>query len=234
MRVVLFFIVTVLGFIFCGLSGVIFKLFNKETRAFHIAGRLWAQMLLWAAGLSIHSEGYSLPNNASFVVCSNHASQMDIPVLFAALYLDFFFVAKKELFAIPFFGLILSAAGHIPIDRDNPREAVKALDEAKKRLEKGKSIVLFPEGTRSQDGRLKAFKSGGFRLAIKTGKPILPVAISNTHHALSKGSIVPKPCDVILRIGEPILVQADDTTDTLAIKTRSAINAMLMPENQQG
>lgn len=233
MRVVLFFIVTALGFVFCGLSGVIFKLFNKETRAFHIAGRLWAKMLLWAAGITIHSEGYSPPPNTPFFVCSNHASQMDIPVLFAALYLDFFFVAKKELFTIPFFGLIMAAAGHIPIDRDNPREAVKALDEAKKRLEQGKSIVLFPEGTRSQDGRLQAFKSGGFRLAMKTGKAILPIAISNTHHALSKGSVVPKPCDVTLRIGEPILVQTDDTTDTLATKTRAAINAMLLPENQQ-
>ncbi len=233
LRTALFFVITALGFIVLGLFGVIVKAFNNDSKIFHVVGCLWAKMLLWAAGITVHVEGYRPADSCTFFICSNHASQMDIPVLYASLNLNFFFVAKKELFKIPFFGLIMKAAGHIPIDRENPREAVKALDEAKKRLEQGSSIVLFPEGTRSQDGRLQAFKSGGFRLAIRSKKDILPVALSHTQFTLPKGSIVPKPYTVSVRIGNPVEIQSCDTIESLSFKTMNIINSMLAPENQK-
>ncbi|MCJ7603235.1 MAG: 1-acyl-sn-glycerol-3-phosphate acyltransferase, partial [Desulfobulbaceae bacterium] len=113
-------------------------------------------------------------------------------------------LAKKELFQIPLFGRAMQLAGYISIDRSHGREALKSLQEAAERIAAGTSVILFPEGTRSLDGKLHDFKSGGMVLAIKSGVPLVPVGISGTYEILPKGRLLAKPGHVIIRVGKPI------------------------------
>jgi 1-acyl-sn-glycerol-3-phosphate acyltransferase len=94
---------------------------------------------------------------------------MDIPILFVNLPVQFRFVAKRSLFKMPFLGWHLKRSGHIPVDRERPREAMRSLDEAAEKIRAGSSVILFPEGHRSRNGKIGQFKSGSFYLAIQSG-----------------------------------------------------------------
>jgi len=98
----------------------------------------------------------------------------------------------------------MKRAGYIPVDRSRGRQALKSLDEAAKRIADGTSVIIFPEGTRSRDGKLQPFKAGGMVLAIKAGVEIVPVAISGTYEILPKGRLRLQPGNVLIRIGNPI------------------------------
>ena len=112
---------------------------------------------------------------------SNHQSALDISVLLSHLPVPFKFVAKRELFRIPVFGRAIKKAGYINIDRDNPREALKAIEEAVARIRGGTSVLIFPEGTRSRDGNLLPFMKGAFSLATRAGVPVVPLAVIGTN-----------------------------------------------------
>ena len=98
----------------------------------------------------------------------------------------------------------MKRAGYIPVDRSRGRQALKSLDEAAKRIADGTSVIIFPEGTRSRDGKLQPFKAGGMVLAIKAGVDIVPVAISGTYEILPKGRLMLQPGNVLIKIGKPI------------------------------
>lgn len=131
-----------------------------------------------------------------YVVVGNHQSLADIPVV-SRLPWEMKWVAKKELFTIPFVGWMMRLAGDIAVDRSDPRSGVKALMQARQYLQQKCSVMFFPEGTRSYDGRVHAFNDGAFRLAIKEGLPILPIALDGTHGALPKHT---------WRFGEPSII----------------------------
>lgn len=178
------------------------------------------------AGVKLHVTGLeNIPSGGPVVFASNHASQFDIPVLYLALGVQFRFLVKKELFSIPLFGTAMRRAGYIPIDRSGGRAAVLSLKKAAQRIKEGTSIVVFPEGTRSPDGRLQPFKAGGMQLAIQAGCPIVPVAISGSHEVLPKGSLTLKPGLITVAIGKPI--DPNGSKDDVTKKTWDAINAML-------
>jgi 1-acyl-sn-glycerol-3-phosphate acyltransferase len=117
---------------------------------------------------------------------------------------DYRWIAKKELFAIPIFGPGMEAVDFISIDRSRGREAVKSLNDAAQRIADGASVILFPEGTRSPDGHLQAFKTGAIMLALKAGVDVVPVGFNGTHQVLPKGKVLSRGGDVVLRIGKPI------------------------------
>jgi len=146
----------------------------------------------------------NIPAGRPVVFASNHASQLDIPILYKALPVQFRFLVKQELFSIPFFGLAMRMTGYIPVDRSGGREAIKSLQEAARRIAGGTSVVVFPEGTRSPDGSLGAFKPGGMVVAIKAGVPVIPVAILGSSSVLPKGRLRVQPGAVTVRIGPPI------------------------------
>src|SRR5207253_11158546 len=102
--------------------------------------------------------------------------------------LQFRIMAQRVLFYLPFMGWFLWRAGHIPVDRENARSALANVRRAVDKLQAGYSIVVFPEGTRSKDGMLQDFKSGGFKIALRAGVPIIPVTIIGTHRVLKKDS----------------------------------------------
>ena len=167
--------------------------------------RLWARIILKLSGVVVIIKGGEALNNGhSYIFAGNHQSQFDIFALQGCLGHDFSWLAKKELFDVPVFGAALRCAGHIPVDRSHSRAAVKSLDEAAQRIASGTSVVIFPEGTRSEDGNLLPFKSGAMVLAIKAGVPVVPMGIVGTHAVLPKGSLLAKSGRVVIRLGKPI------------------------------
>ncbi len=170
--------------------------------------RAWGRWLLLGAGCWVKIYGReNLIANQPYVFACNHSSALDIPVLFKALPSNFRWIAKKELFRIPVFGPAMRAAGYIAIDRSNRRAAMHSLEVASSRIKAGASVVIFPEGTRSKDGRLGQFKSGGFLLALKAEQPIVPVFIKGSYDILPASSIWLRPGKISVYIGKPISVE---------------------------
>ena len=185
--------------------------------------RAWARMLLRVSGVRVHVEGLEhIDPNGSYVFISNHLSYMDTPVALANIPVQFRFLAKRGLFQIPFLGTHLSRAGHIPVPREDPRAAVKTMQTAAEVIKKKKvSLLIFPEGGRSRDGVLQAFKEGGVYIAIRAGVPVVPTIIIGTHEVLPYGGGVPHAGPVTLRILQPI------ETTQYSLKDRGALTERL-------
>jgi 1-acyl-sn-glycerol-3-phosphate acyltransferase len=196
--------------------------------------RRWGRMLLAIAGARVTVVGLENVDPArSYVVSPNHVSYMDTPVLLGRLPVNFRFMAKKGLFEIPFIGSHLAKAGHIAVPLDDPRAALKVLSHAGRAMkERGLSVLVFPEGGRSESGELQPFKDGAAYLAIKGGVPILPVAIIGIRDVLPMHSHHVRPGKVTMRIGKPL------ETEGLAASARVELTERLAAEiralQQQG
>lgn len=168
----------------------------------------------------------------SYVVVSNHQSHTDIPVL-CRLPLDFKWVAKKELFSFPVAGWMFSLAGEIAVDRKDARAGAKALIQTSRYLENGFSVVFFPEGTRSKDGRLLRFQDGPFRIALKKGLPVLPLVVEGTGKLLPRNSLLFTSHSLFrIRILPPVETaggewpDAGTLRDAVHARMQSALDAM--------
>ncbi|MCS6952914.1 MAG: lysophospholipid acyltransferase family protein [Bryobacterales bacterium] len=203
-------------------------LFDRSGRAAHRVARLWSRVLLAVAGVKAEVEGLErIAPNGSYVIASNHLSLMDTPLVLAHLPLQFRFLAKKSLFRIPFIGTHLRRAGHVSIPREDARGSLKAMAEAARLLrERGISMLVFPEGTRST-GELGAFKEGAAYLAIQAGVPLVPVAIAGTGTILPPGSVILRPGPVRMRVGQPI------PTGGLTLQDRTRLTALLRERIQE-
>ncbi len=210
--------------------GIVVMLVDPTGRLYMYLARVgWARQALFLGGLPTTVTGLeNLRSGQSYVVCSNHQSLLDIPVVVSSLPLPLRFVAKRSLFYIPIFGWSMYAAGFIPVDRGAKKKAHESLKRVSKRLTKGKCVVIFPEGTRSPDGELHSLKSGAFVIAIESGVPILPVAVKGTFYAGPKSTIRIDPHPIEVRIGPPIITEGLEQKDRneLRLKTRDAILAL--------
>ena len=167
--------------------------------------RGWARTLLYATGVKVKAGGREkIDPAASSIYFANHESFYDILVLFAHLPGQIRFLAKQGLFYLPILGWSMAAAGFVPVDRSDRKRAAASLDVAAKKLKRGKSLVIFPEQTRTQTGELLPFKKGGVLIALKTGYPIVPVGLAGTFPILKKGSFFLTPGPVAIEIGDPI------------------------------
>ena len=138
----------------------------------------------------------------------NHQSNIDIPVLIQSLpAFQLRWIAKKELLWVPLFGWAMWASKHIAVDRSNRFHALEGLKRARKHMKAGISLVVFPEGTRSTDGKLLPFKRGGFLLAAKTQTPIVPVTINGSGPILPKGDWRIRGGQIEVRVGEPLFIE---------------------------
>jgi 1-acyl-sn-glycerol-3-phosphate acyltransferase len=192
--------------------------------------RLWSRAVLWVAGVRVNVEarGKLVPGQA-YVFMANHLSTVDIWALFVALPIPVRMIAKKQLGAIPLFGWAMRAGRFIFIDRHNAAAARRTIDHATERIRAGASVLLFPEGTRSRDGQLQAFKKGGFHLAIDAGAPIVPVALRGTRELMPRGALGLKPGRVTVIIGDPIPTEGltGDDRNALLDRVRNEIAAMI-------
>ena len=193
-------------------------------------------MLLWLTGIRVKVENpekiEALAKDGPFIVAANHQSVVDILVLLHVIPFQFAFFTKRTLFVIPVYGWYLWAAGYIPVNRHDPRSAYRSVEAAAKKIEKGVSLVIFPEGSRSENGALGRFKSGFIRVAEKTGAAILPVAITGSHRIVPKGSVLMNPAQVTINVGNPIDAKAEilnnrDERSRVVTEVRDNIAAML-------
>lgn len=193
--------------------------------------RAWARSLLWICGVKVTVEGLDkISSDGSYVFVSNHLSYMDTPVVLANIPVQFRFLAKRGLFQIPLLGTHLARAGHIPVPRDDARAAVKTMTTAAQIIrERRVSLLIFPEGGRSQTGQLDSFKEGAAYIAIRAGVPIVPMALIGTREILPYGSAHVRSGRVMMRIGDPVSTHNVDIRDRSRItgELRDRIVAML-------
>jgi len=186
---ILFYGGAVLLTIIMSAAAIVSALITRGSASAQKIARLWARMLLFIGGVRLEVEGREHLNpRRPYIFAANHQSQFDIFALLAAVPVPFSWLAKEELFRIPLLGPAMKGAGYIPINRTDRRAAFASIDQAAARVREGTSIVIFPEGTRSLDGKLKTFKKGGFFLAIKSRQPVVPVSISGSFRVLAKRS----------------------------------------------
>jgi 1-acyl-sn-glycerol-3-phosphate acyltransferase len=188
---------------------VIFSLLGAAENSIHKIARTWATILLKISNVQVSVHGTEhISTERPFIFMSNHQSDFDILIILAYLPGQFRWIAKKELFRIPVFGRAMKKAGYIEIDRQNHDRALQNLTEAARKIREGKSVMSFPEGTRSLDGTVKAFKKGMFHLAIEAGVPIIPITIIGAAEIMPKRSLKINPGRITLIIDQPIEVTA--------------------------
>jgi len=212
------------------LATIVFATVSVAISLFDATGRrqariavAWSRALLKVSGVKGKVEGLeNISPNGVYVFASNHASYMDTPVVLGNIPVQFRFLAKRGLFMIPFLGTHLQRAGHIPVFRGNARQNLKTLVMAAETVQKrGISLLIFPEGGRSQDGRLGQFSEGAAYIAIKAGVPLVPLTLQGTRAVLPFGSGLPRPGRIRMLIGDPI------PTEGLSLKCRERLTAQV-------
>jgi len=174
--------------------------FDRDGRWQHGCARLWSWLILKTSGIRVRVEGLGNLPQGTAIFCVNHPSAADIPILLVCLPVQFRFLAKRELFQLPFLGWFLRRAGHISVERSRPHEARQSFEEAADRIRQGTPVVLFPEGHRSRvAGEVLPFKSGSFHLAIRAGVPIVPITLNGTRY-------VHEPDTLHLRSGQTEMI----------------------------
>lgn len=205
---------------------------TREHRASLWAMRAWCRSSVRGLDIAVDASGLeNVPASGAFIYCSNHQSLVDILVLGSVLPGDYKWAAKRSLMKIPVLGWHLRLAGHVPVDRGAGSGAAAAVVERFRQvLARGKPLLIFPEGTRSEDGIVRAFKAGAFSAAVRAGVPIVPIALEGTHRLMHKGAFdvghgVTR--HVALRVGGPLWPRHDgDETarvDELRDRARDAI-----------
>lgn len=167
--------------------------------------RFWARSITRLCFLPVRIEGLErLEGVGSAVFVANHQSMMDVFLALGFIPRRLNFLAKKQTLWIPLIGQLMLMLGHIPVDRANPRKSLRSVQKCIEAVDDDRSILIFPEGTRTGDGEMLPFKSGSLRIPLRTGAPIVPVTILGTFNVMPKKSFAVNPYPVMLHIGEPI------------------------------
>jgi len=195
----------VLATLVCGILVIVLSFFVRSGNPLHKIARFWGKSILVVSGVKVCVKGLSnIDLSAPYIYMPNHQSNFDIPVLLGHLTVQFRWLAKMELFKIPIFGRAMRKAGYISIDRYHRESAIESLKVAANKIKNGVSVLIFPEGTRSWDGKIRSFKKGGFVMAIDSGVPIVPVVITGTRAIMPKGKFRVYPGHVSMVIHKPI------------------------------
>lgn len=196
---------TVLVTLVIGTMVILGSFFSRDGNALHLIARWWANSILWVSRVKVTVSGAEkLDPQQSYIYMANHQSNADIPLLLGRLPVQFRWLAKAELFRIPIFGRAMRGVGYISLDRSNRKSAFESLNRAARTIRNGTSVLIFPEGTRSRDGRILPFKKGGFVLAVDSGVPIVPIIIRGTQAIIPKGHFMIRPAPVTLEILAPV------------------------------
>jgi 1-acyl-sn-glycerol-3-phosphate acyltransferase len=178
--------------ILLGIASLVSSLVDRRGHFAHRCAQLWSRWILGTTGVQLRLHGSLPPEvSGSCVFVANHQSIYDIPVVFAALPTQLRILAKASLGRIPFLGWHLHRSGHVLVDRQNPGPSVmRRMEEL---VREGASLIVFPEGTRSDDGTLGRFKAGAFIIAIDHHLPVVPVTVIGTSVIMRKGYITTRP-----------------------------------------
>jgi 1-acyl-sn-glycerol-3-phosphate acyltransferase len=185
------------------------------------ARRFWGPGVVWVTRCTlVRHPGFTPLPGQPYIYVMNHQSMFDIVAAFVSIESNFRFVAKKILRSIPFLGWYMIATGMVFIDRKNHEKAVRSLDEACEKIRRGSSIFVYPEGTRSHDGRILPFKKGPFVMAIQAGVPIVPLAIHGSSRLLGRDGMRLHKGPVHFKAGEPIETKGLTPADRDALMQR--------------
>ena len=190
-----------------GIAVILVSLFDfKKGKILGIIVRYWAKTIFKTMGIKTEISGLeNLDISKNYIFASNHASSLDIPLLLGFLPFWIVPISKIELKWIPFLGWAMQAAGHVFVDRRNHDRAMLSIEKINKSLlQTPRSLLIFPEGSRTNDGDVKRFKSGGLSLGISTQMPIVPIAIDGTFESLNKNSTKFIKKLLAIKIGSPI------------------------------
>jgi 1-acyl-sn-glycerol-3-phosphate acyltransferase len=198
-------------------------LVDRSGRFAHACARAWAWLILATTGVEVRVEGLDrLARGTTYVFIANHQSIYDIPIVFSWLPFQLRIVAKDSLGRFPVLGAHLKRTGHMLVNRRRPDRG-GIFGWANALMSRGLSLILFPEGTRSRDGRLGVFKGGGFYLAMQAGLPVAPLSIVGSRHVMGKGQLTTRPGRVRLIVHTPVeTVRTDEptTADVRALANR--------------
>jgi 1-acyl-sn-glycerol-3-phosphate acyltransferase len=212
-----------------GCLSLVCGLWDRSGRQQHFVARVWAKTMLIISCSPVEVVGREkLIGHSAAVYASNHLSYMDTPVLFGKLPFQFRILAKQELWKLPFIGWYLGRSGQVPIDSRSGRSAIAGLLRGVATLKSGLSLVVFPEGGRAPDGRLRGAASGSAFMAIRAGVPLVPVALIGTYELLPMHvySLRPRPLKIV--IGDAMSTEGLNTRDADALTERmlAAISEM--------
>ena len=195
-------------------------LFDRRGHLAHGCARAWSWLILVTTGVRVHASGGDrVVAGRSYVFVSNHQSIYDFPVLITSIPFQLRILAKASLGAFPVIGWHLRYTGHLLVDRARAGRAT--LNQVAAMIRRGHSLIVFPEGTRSRDGRVGRFKRGVFLLAIDAGIPVVPVALTGTRHVMLKGRLMTCPGEVGIVLHEPLPTEGLARADAMRLAERA-------------
>ena len=210
-----------------GTLSIASSLFEKSGYFAHWCARMWSRLILKTTGVHLDVHGLDrLDPGRTYIFVANHQSIYDIPILFWALPFQLRIIAKESLGRLPFLGWHLRRTGHMLVDRRHPGRAV--FGWASQLMSRGLSLVVFPEGTRSRDGRVAPFKGGSFYLALEAGLPVVPLSVIGSRHVMLKGRLATFPGRVKLVIHDPIETAGLDRSHARSLAER--VRQVLAPD----
>ncbi|MDG6027577.1 MAG: 1-acyl-sn-glycerol-3-phosphate acyltransferase [Candidatus Brocadia sp.] len=180
---------------------------KRKENAFNTIERVFSRIAFKLLGMRVIIQGReNIPENEPVIFISNHQSMMDIKLSLAFIPTNFSFISKDTVFHVPILGSYMTASGHIPIQRTDDRKAYETLLTAIRKLSSKKSLVVFPEGTRSEDGKLGTFKRGISLIILKSGKRVVPMAICGSNQFMPKRGWLshPEKRHVKISFGKPL------------------------------
>ena len=229
MRIIWIYLNLIFWTLLFGLSSFFAILLTGKKENFKFFSEIWGKTLSFIFNVKLVVKGKHNLNNGNYIFALNHASLIDIPLLFIAVKRYTVFIAKSELSNIPIFKSILDRAGFIFVDRKNNDSAVKSMNNLMEDIKKTpRSVAIFPEGTRTRDGKLLPFKKGAAIFAINTNIPVVPVAISGTYSWSQKKIFDLSQSVISFEFGQPIITEnySFDDRDYLTEKIKSNIKNM--------
>lgn len=221
---IIFLIVTLVA----SILSIPLALFDRSGKVYLLFARLWGKTFLQLYGIRVRTEGLRhIHKHEHYVFAANHTSYADIPVILASIPHNIRLVLRSSLTRVPIWGWALLVSPFIVINRSSPAKSKRTLAEAVAKIHGGASVLLFPEGTRTPDGKLHDFKRGAFHLAYQSGAKVLPVALVGVYDILPRHKKLPATnCKATIRIGEPLEANPDLASDRekeLYLMTRTEV-----------
>jgi 1-acyl-sn-glycerol-3-phosphate acyltransferase len=216
--------------ILVALSTIVFSPIFPNSALSYAPARIWGKIFCLLFFIKVEKEGFkNIDKKQSYIIVANHQSIIDVFAIYGWMPMIFKWIMKAELRNLPFIGWACDAAGHIFIDRKNPIAAKHSIEKAEKKLVNGVSVMIFPEGTRTLDGKISKFKRGAFRIATDLQLPILPVTLNGSYSRMSRRTFTVTPGPIKITIHKPIDVKqftSDKTTELIDV-TWNVINSEL-------
>jgi 1-acyl-sn-glycerol-3-phosphate acyltransferase len=217
-----------------GIPLLLYTVLAGKPNALYWAGVKGVLFFVRAVGVKIHVKGRERIPGGTCLFVANHTSSADAPAVVGAIPRRIAILLKRSLFSVPIVGQAFRLAHFIPVERAKHEEAVAALEQATEALKAGQSFLIYPEGTRSPDGRLQEFKKGAIVMAIKAGVPIVPMACSGAHRVMEKRSLIIHPGEILVEFLDPIDAShyTLEQRDELRERVHDAIAAGLPPDQK--